>query len=62
MNNYLMKYRISDTQCKVKTKKYILIWKINKFNKLNIINNLISVISISINSLRKYGLKIIFNI
>ena len=59
MNNYLMKYRISDTSMQSqKLRNIYWIWKINKkFNKLNIINNLISVISISINSLRKYGLK-----
>ena len=54
-----MKYRISDTSMQSqKLRNIYWIWKINKkFNKLNIINNLISVISISINSLRKYGLK-----
>ncbi len=59
MNNYLMKYRISDTSMQSqKLRNIYWIWKINKkFNKLNIINNFISVISISLNSLRKYGLK-----
>ena len=41
-----------------KFKNLYWIWKINnKFNKLNFLENLVSLLSISLNSIKKYGLK-----
>ena len=55
----LLNYRISfNSLSSNKVRNLFWLWKINKvFNKLNFFNNLTSVISISINSLKKYGLK-----
>tara|TARA_X000001036_G_scaffold108703_1_gene101832 strand:- start:177 stop:965 length:789 start_codon:yes stop_codon:yes gene_type:complete len=42
-----------------KIKNVYYLWEINKkFNKLNFIENLISIIMISMNSIKKYGLKL----
>ena len=41
-----------------KVRALFCLWKINKnFNKLSFLNNLISVLSISFNSIKKYGFK-----
>ena len=55
----LTKYRLRQNSLQSnKINNVSAIWKINKlFNKLNVLENLISVISISYNSLRKYGLR-----
>ena len=55
----LTKYRIRQNSLQSnKIKNIYAIWRINKlFNKLNFLENLISVISISYNSLSKYGLR-----
>ncbi len=52
-------YRIiSDSRSSKKIFNIINLWKINKkFNYLNIFQNLISILLISLNSLKKYGLK-----
>ena len=59
LGQYLTRYRIRQNSLQSnKIKNVSAIWKINKlFNKLNVLENLISVISISYNSLRKYGLR-----
>lgn len=59
LNKYLSKYRIRrDSLQSKKMRNLYWIWKINKeLNKLNILDNLISIFFISMNSLRKYGLK-----
>lgn len=55
----LMKYRIrSNSLQSNKIKNIYWIWHINnKYNKLNFFQNLLSIISISINSVKKYGFK-----
>ncbi len=52
-------YRIiKNSRSSKRLKNIIYLWKINaQFNKFNFFKNLISVLSISINSLKKYGLK-----
>ena len=59
LRQYLTRYRIRQNSLQSnKIKNVCAIWKINKlFNKLNVLENLISVISISYNSLSKYGLR-----
>jgi len=59
LNKCLTKYRVrEDSLQSNKYKNLYWIWKINaKYNKLNLIDNFISLISISFNSLRKYGFK-----
>ena len=59
LNNYLTKYRIRrDSLQSNKLKNFYWIWKINhKFNNLNFFQNLNSLFYISLNSVRKYGLK-----
>ena len=56
---YLTKYRIRrDSLQSNKLKNFYWIWKINhKFNNLNFFQNLNSLFYISLNSVRKYGLK-----
>ena len=59
INDKLAYYRIIKTsRSSNKFVNLFYLWKINsKYNKLNFFKNLISVISISINSLKKYGFK-----
>ena len=59
INDKLAYYRIIKTsRSSNKFVNLFYLWKINsKYNKLNFFKNLISVISISINSLQKYGFK-----
>jgi len=62
LNQYLTKYRIRKNSLQSNNlRNFYWIWKINRdFNKLNFFDNLNSLMSISINSLRKYGGKNIF--
>ena len=59
LNKYLLKYRIRKNSLQSdKIQNFYWIWKINKeYNKLNFFNNLTSIISISFNSIKKYGFK-----
>ncbi len=63
LNNYLTKYRIRDNSLQSSNlRNFYWIWKINKnLNNLNFFDNFLSLFSISINSLRKYRGKNIFN-
>ena len=58
-NNTLMYYRISKDSLQSNSLRNLYwVWNINKkFNNLSLFNNLISVISISLNSIKKYGFK-----
>ena len=62
LDEYLTKYRIRKNSLQSNNlRNFYWIWKINRdFNKLNFFDNLYSLMSISINSLRKYGGKNIF--
>ena len=59
LNESLAYYRILDkSRSSQRLKNIYWLWYINKtFNKMNFINNFISIIFISINSIRKYGIK-----
>ena len=59
LNKYLLRYRISSKSLSTnKFRNLFWLWEINrKFNKLNFVHSLISLISISVNSLKKYGFK-----
>ena len=59
LNDYLTRYRIrKDSLQKNSFKNFYWIWKINSdLNKLNIFQNFFSLFFISLNSLKKYGLK-----
>ena len=59
LNSNLCKYRIRNGSLQSnKLKNFYWIWKINhEYNKLSFLENLISLISISLNSIKKYGLK-----
>ncbi len=59
LNDFLTKYRVRDKSLQSNSfKNFFWIWKINKkFNKLNFFENFFSLIFISLNSLKKYGLK-----
>ena len=59
LKSYLTKYRIRKNSLQSNMiKNFFWIWKINyKYNKFNFIKNLNSLFFISINSIRKYGLK-----
>ena len=61
-NKILTRYRIrKDSLQGNNFKNLYWIWKINKmYNKLNFFENILSIISISINSLKRYGLKNVF--
>lgn len=52
-------YRLTGkTRSSNNIKNLLILWKVNrKYNKLNFFKNLVSVISITLNSLKKYGLK-----
>ncbi len=59
LSQSLTKYRIrTDSLQSSSFKNFCWIWKINeKYNKLNFLQNFMSLLLISINSIRKYGLK-----
>ena len=59
LDEFLTKYRIrSDSLQSNIFRNFYWIWKINRdYNKLNFINNFFSLFFISLNSMRKYGLK-----
>ena len=59
LKNYLTKYRIRKNSMQSSMiKNFFWIWKINyRYNKFNFIDNCKSLVFISINSIRKYGLK-----
>jgi teichuronic acid biosynthesis glycosyltransferase TuaG len=60
LNKLLLDYRLRENSLSTKSKLRNLfwIWKINrKFNKINFFQNLVSCMMISINSIKKYGLK-----
>ncbi len=59
LNESLAYYRILDkSRSGQKLKNIYWLWYINKtFNKMNFVDNFISIIFISINSIRKYGIK-----
>jgi len=59
LNQYLMKYRIrKDSLQSKKLRNLYWIWKINKiYNKFNFLNNFLSIFFISLNSIKKYGLR-----
>ena len=62
LNEYLMNYRIRKNSLQSNyLRNFYWIWKINKdYNKLSIIENFMSLMFISINSLKKYGVRNIF--
>ena len=64
LNQILTKYRIrKDSLQGNNLKNFYWIWKINRdFNKLTFLKNLNSLFFITLNSLKKYGGKNIFNI
>ena len=59
LNESLAYYRILDkSRSSQRLKNIYWLWYINKtFNKMNFIDNFISIIFISINSIKKYGIK-----
>ena len=59
LNKYLTKYRIRYNSLQSNSlRNFFWIWKINKdYNKLNLLDNFISILSISINSIKKYGVR-----
>ena len=59
VNKYLTFYRVSENSLQSsKIRNIYWLWKINKkFNKLKFLANIISIFYISINSLKKYGIK-----
>tara|TARA_B100000963_G_scaffold339886_1_gene338001 strand:+ start:18 stop:779 length:762 start_codon:yes stop_codon:yes gene_type:complete len=59
LNDYLTKYRIRSNSLQSNSlRNFYWIWKINKkFNKLNFFENILSLFFISLNSLKKYGIK-----
>jgi len=59
LEEFLTKYRLRKNSLQSNIfRNFYWIWKINKdYNKLNVIENLYSLVSISLNSLKKYGLK-----
>ena len=59
LDDFLTKYRIRKNSLQSSSlKNFYWIWKINKeYNKFNFFENFFSLLFISINSLRKYGLK-----
>ena len=59
LNESLATYRIlNKSRSSTRIKNLYWLWHINKnYNKFNFFKNLVSVIFISINSIKKYGLK-----
>ncbi len=62
LNDFLTKYRVRKNSLQSNSlKNFYWIWKINKdYNKLGFFKNFFSLIFISINSLKKYGIKDFF--
>ena len=62
INKSLTKYRVRKNSLQSSNlRNFFWIWKINKdYNKLNLLENFFSLLSISINSIKKYGGKNIF--
>ena len=62
LDDYLTKYRIRKNSLQSSSlKNFYWIWKINKdYNKLGFFKNFFSLVFISINSLKKYGIKDFF--
>ncbi len=62
LNNFLTKYRLRDNSLQSNIfRNFFWIWKINKdYNKLDFFENFLSLFFISLNSIRKYGLKDFF--
>ena len=59
LNENLATYRIlNKSRSSKRIKNIYWLWKVNKeFNKLNFIENVLSIFSISLNSIKKYGIK-----
>lgn len=59
LNNFLLFYRVRKNSLQSnKFKNIYWLWFINKkYNKLNLVDNIISILSISANSIKKYGFK-----
>ncbi len=59
LDDFLTKYRVRENSLQSnRLRNFFWIWKINKqFNNLNFIQNFFSLLFISLNSLKKYGLK-----
>ena len=59
LDDFLTKYRVRKNSLQSNSfRNFYWIWKINReFNKLNFIDNFFSLLFISINSLKKYGLR-----
>ncbi len=59
LNKFLTKYRIRNNSLQSnKLRNFYWLWLINsKYNKLNFFDNLLSVLSVSVNSIKKYGFK-----
>ncbi len=59
LNDFLTIYKVREQSLQSNSFRNLYwVWKINKkFNKLKLLRNLISVISISLNSIKKYGFK-----
>ena len=60
LNEYLTQYRIRKNSLQSnRLRNLYWIWKINKkLNRLNYLQNLVSIILISLNSIKKYGLRL----
>lgn len=63
LNKFLTKYRVRDNSLQSNPiRNFYWIWKINnKYNKLSFFENCLSLLFISLNSIKKYGGKNIFN-
>ena len=59
LDDFLTKYRIRENSLQSsRLRNFYWIWKINKkYNKFNFLNNFFSLMFISLNSIKKYGLK-----
>ena len=62
LDNFLTKYRVRNNSLQSNVfRNFYWIWKINKdYNKLNFLDNFFSLFFISLNLIKKYGLKDIF--
>jgi len=59
LNKFLTKYRVSNNSLQSNGfRNFFWIWKINKnYNKMNLFENFFSLLCISLNSVKKYGIK-----
>jgi len=59
LNKFLTKYRVSNNSLQSNSfRNFFWIWKINKnYNKMNLFENFFSLLCISLNSVKKYGIK-----